>query len=224
MGRISLLLSAPLMFASLPARAQVIEIDDEGTSHTYDARHQPTLFAPAKNRFDLEVSLTRAARQYQVDPGLLRAVAWQESRGNRSAVSPKGALGIMQLMPGTAALLGVDPRDPEANIRGGAAYLSRQLAAFGSVPLALAAYNAGPGAVQKYGGIPPYAETRGYVATIMRRLSTVPVVTAAVSSRSERRNASGFCVARICTICSTRPCRFGCDRRGSRMAARHLAR
>ncbi len=86
-----------------------------------------------------------------------------------SAVSVKGALGVMQLMPATAAELGVRPGVIEENIRGGALYLRRQLDRFGSVPLALAAYNAGPGAVARYGGIPPYRETRNYVATILAR-------------------------------------------------------
>ncbi len=86
------------------------------------------------------------------------------------AVSVKGALGVMQLMPGTAAEMGVRADDLADNIRGGALYLRRQLDRFGgSVPLALAAYNAGPGAVLRHGGIPPYRETRDYVARIMQR-------------------------------------------------------
>ena len=86
-----------------------------------------------------------------------------------SAISSKGAQGVMQLMPGTALMLGVDPRSMSGNIRGGAMYLRQQIDRFGSVPLALAAYNAGPGAVLRYGGIPPYRETRDYVARIMGR-------------------------------------------------------
>ena len=81
----------------------------------------------------------------------------------------------MQLMPGTAAAMGVDPRDPEDNLRGGALYLRQQLDRFGSVPLALAAYNAGPGAVTRFGGMPPFRETRAYVASIMARWQPEPI-------------------------------------------------
>jgi soluble lytic murein transglycosylase-like protein len=104
---------------------------------------------------------------------LVDAVAWQESRYNNNARSPVGAIGIMQLMPSTARGLGiVDPTDVGQNIAGGAAYLRSQLDRFGNnVPLALAAYNAGPGAVHRYGGIPPYRETQNYVRRIMGRLA-----------------------------------------------------
>ncbi|MES2494235.1 MAG: lytic transglycosylase domain-containing protein [Pseudomonadota bacterium] len=118
---------------------------------------------------DARDAYAQAARRHGIDPGLLRAIAWTESRGRNSAVSPKGAIGIMQLMPGTAASLGVNPHDPLANIDGGAAYFARQLATFRTVPLALAAYNAGPGAVARYRGVPPYDETRRYVGSILRR-------------------------------------------------------
>ena len=101
------------------------------------------------------------------------AVAWQESRYNPRARSSAGAIGVMQLMPGTARQLGVtNPHDVRQNVAGGTAYLRAQLDRFGNnVPLALAAYNAGPGAVMKYGGIPPYRETQDYVWKIMRRMS-----------------------------------------------------
>ena len=96
------------------------------------------------------------------------ALVDQESRFNPHALSPKGAFGLGQLMPRTAAQLGVDPSDPMQNLRGAASYLTSQLASFGRVDLALAAYNAGPHRVEQYGGVPPYRETRNYVAVIMK--------------------------------------------------------
>jgi cell wall-associated NlpC family hydrolase len=110
--------------------------------------------------------------QYHLPAGLLAAVAQQESGGNPNAVSPAGAIGLMQLMPGTAAGLGVDPHDPVQSIDAAARILSASLRRYnGSVPLALAAYNAGPGAVAQYGGIPPYPETQNYVRSITRMLA-----------------------------------------------------
>jgi hypothetical protein len=106
------------------------------------------------------------AAEEGVDPTLLMRMMMQESGGRANAVSPKGARGLMQLMPGTAEMLGVNPDDPEQNVRGGARYLRMMLDEFGTVPLALAAYNAGPGNVRKYQGVPPFEETRNYVATI----------------------------------------------------------
>jgi hypothetical protein len=115
--------------------------------------------------------INAAAQQYGISPALVEAVMWQESRYNPRAVSSAGAIGLMQLMPGTAQSLGVNPHDPWQNVFGGAAYLRKQLDRFGNnVPLALAAYNAGPEAVARHGGIPPYTETRNYVRVIMRRL------------------------------------------------------
>ena len=101
-----------------------------------------------------------------VDPSLFMRMMMQESGGSANAVSKKGARGLMQLMPETAKMLGVNPDDPEQNVRGGARYLRMMLDEFGTVPLALAAYNAGPGNVRKYQGVPPFEETRDYVATI----------------------------------------------------------
>ncbi|MCW2522327.1 MAG: lytic transglycosylase, partial [Frankiales bacterium] len=104
--------------------------------------------------------------RYNLPPGLLAAVAQTESGGNPTAVSPAGAQGLMQLMPSTAAGLGVNPWDPAQSVQGAAQLLSGYLQKYGSVPLALAAYNAGPGAVDQYGGVPPYPETQNYVSKI----------------------------------------------------------
>ena len=123
---------------------------------------------PARGR-PYAAAIEQAGRAAGVDPRLLAAVAWSESGFDPSAKSPAGALGLMQIMPRTAAGLGVDPMDPAQALRGGATYLSQQLRSFGTPQLALAAYNAGPGAVRKHGGIPPYDETRTYVATVLGR-------------------------------------------------------
>ena len=108
------------------------------------------------------------SRAYNVPPSLVHAIIAQESGGDPSAVSPAGAMGLMQLMPGTASEYGVtNPFDPDQNVAGGVAYLHDLLTRYhGNVTLALAAYNAGSGAVAKYGGVPPYAETRGYVQNV----------------------------------------------------------
>jgi hypothetical protein len=118
----------------------------------------------------LEEVIEKYAKKYGVDEDLIWAVIRQESGFNPHAVSPKGAKGLMQLMPGTAALMGVsDPFDVEQNIAGGVKYLEHCLNQFDqSVPLALAAYNAGPGNVVKYQGCPPFAETRNYVLSILQ--------------------------------------------------------
>ena len=108
-----------------------------------------------------------AARKHGVPEDLFLRLVQQESGWNQGAVSPKGAMGLAQLMPGTAAHLGVDATDPEQNLEGGARYLAMMFSRFGSWRLALAAYNAGPQAVEKFGGVPPYDETKGYVAAIL---------------------------------------------------------
>ena len=109
------------------------------------------------------------ARRHAVSVPLLTALVWQESGFRPRARSRVGARGLTQLMPGTARMLGVrDSYDPVQNLDGGARYLRTQLTRFGSVRLALAAYNAGPGAVRRYRGIPPYRETRNYVTSVLR--------------------------------------------------------
>ncbi len=112
--------------------------------------------------------ITAAAQRHGVDPALLAGLVRAESNFNPAAVSPAGARGLTQLMPGTAAGLGVtDATDPLQALDGGARYLRQQLDAFGNDPTkALAAYNAGPGAVQRFGGVPPYAETQAYVRKV----------------------------------------------------------
>jgi peptidoglycan DL-endopeptidase CwlO len=112
---------------------------------------------------------SRAGSRYGVDASLLAAVAQQESSFNASAVSPAGAQGLMQFMPATAKGLGVNALDPASAIDGAAKYLSSLTKQFGSTDLALAAYNAGPGTVSRYGGIPPYPETQNYVRSVLTK-------------------------------------------------------
>lgn len=120
----------------------------------------------------------------QLEPELLGALVWAESRYCVAAESPKGALGLGQLLPETAAQLGVDPYDPAQNLLGAARYLHEQIDAFGSLELALAAYNAGPGTVTHYGGVPPFEETRRYVGEV-QRLYTVFLTQTHTSVRPE---------------------------------------
>jgi hypothetical protein len=115
-----------------------------------------------------------AASRYGIDPNLLAAIGKVESNYNPGAVSPAGARGLMQIMPGTARGLGVDPMNPSQAIDGAAKLLSRNLKEFnGNVSLAVAAYNAGGGAVHKYGGIPPFAETQAYVPKVQAAMAAL---------------------------------------------------
>jgi soluble lytic murein transglycosylase-like protein len=113
-----------------------------------------------------------AAEKHGLPPALVRSVVKAESNFHQDAVSPKGAVGLMQLMPGTAKELGVDPAVAEQNVDGGSQYLRDLLVKYGDkddqVARAVAAYNAGPGAVDKYNGVPPYAETQTYVRRVLR--------------------------------------------------------
>lgn len=140
---------------------------------------QPSTFAQAlqvaqqgmSTMLPLPISelIARVAREEGVDESLVRAVVQAESGGNPNAVSPKGAMGLMQLMPRTAEAMGVsNPFDPEQNLRGGVRLLKGLLNEFGDVRLALAAYNAGGPAVRQYGGVPPYAETQRFVQRVLQ--------------------------------------------------------
>ncbi len=117
---------------------------------------------------DLESLIAGVAQSQGVEPSLLKAMVSTESNFNPKAVSSKGAMGLMQLMPETANSLGVaNPFDAEENLTGGAKYFNQLFSQFGSLPLALAAYNAGPSAVQQHGGIPPFQETQDYVQKVL---------------------------------------------------------
>ena len=130
---------------------------------------QSVPFVPAaQSAPPIDQSIEQAALSTGLSPALLKAVATVESSLNPNAVSSAGAIGVMQLMPATAQSLHVDPYSTPQNLLGGAEYLKSLLDAFhGDLPLALAAYNAGPGAVQHFGGVPPYQQTQNYVQKVL---------------------------------------------------------
>ena len=195
-----LLLTAALLSAG-PSAAEVrLEVLADGTkvmigsgsssSSRPAARRAPSAPRPRSAPPQVEAWIREAAGRLALDPDLIRAVIQVESDFDPRATSHKGAMGLMQLMPATAATLAVsDPYDPRQNIRGGAAYLERQLRRFGRTDLALAAYNAGPEAVARYGGIPPYAETRAYVEKVLRIQRHDPEFSLPRSSVSARQPA-----------------------------------
>lgn len=131
----------------------------EGIVPRFTGRYTGPYLDPARN----------AARRHGIPEDLFLRLVQQESGWNPRAVSHKGAIGLAQLMPTTARHLRVNPADPAENLDGGARYLAAQYRKFGTWQLALAAYNAGPGAVLKYGGVPPYRETMDYVRVIWGR-------------------------------------------------------
>ncbi|MFT3763379.1 MAG: lytic transglycosylase domain-containing protein [Pseudoxanthomonas sp.] len=179
------------------AQAQVLEVGDDGTVRWLGAEADgdaatampatvATLPATVPPRY--RAAVEAAAQRHDLSPWLIDAVARAESGYGADAVSPAGAIGIMQLMPDTARSLGVDPRDPAQNIDGGAAYLRQMLDRFdGNIDLALAAYNAGGSHVEQYGGVPPFRETRDYVRRNLEHLA----VAAVASNPPSTPSASG---------------------------------
>lgn len=121
---------------------------------------------------NLEPIIADASAKYGIAPEVIKSVIKAESGFRTDAVSRAGAQGLMQLMPSTADALGVDPTDPAQNIDGGTRYLKQQLDRFGSLESALAAYNAGPASVVRYGGVPPYQETQNYVRKVLGNLDS----------------------------------------------------
>ena len=161
----------PIVGAGASAAQPAVQQADAAESSGFSEAMR-TASESVAGKYNLDAIFAEAESTYNLPAGLIKAVAKAESNFRPSATSPKGAMGIMQLMPGTAKGLGVtDAYDPYQNIMGGAKYLRQQLDRFGSVELALAAYNAGPNNVSKHGGIPPFKETQNYVTKIMGLLS-----------------------------------------------------
>lgn len=218
----STLVRSALLVACLPTTAHADQLfgftDDRGVFHFSDARSDPRhelLLATARARIvrpetgspaairpgaELVKLIHDAGRRTRVDPALIEAVALIESGFNERARSPKGAIGLMQLMPATATRFGVtDPFDPHQNLLGGARYLRELIDRFETLPLALAAYNAGEGAIGRYNNsIPPYVETVNYVPAVLRRYRRLRALTEERStalppaSGTSRGQASGI--------------------------------
>jgi soluble lytic murein transglycosylase-like protein len=146
-------------------------VDEHGVVHFTDAPTTPQFHLYFSERENIGDIIHYYAGMFDLEEALLRAVIKVESDYNPHAVSQKGAMGLMQLIPATAGDLNVnDPMDVSQNIRGGSQYLKQMLKQFKDLDLALAAYNAGPNAVKQYGGIPPYAETVNYVRRVKEYL------------------------------------------------------
>ena len=175
-SRIEQITGAPVQLPGLPQQAQdgagsfasmlQSQMAAQGSeSSAQGAPDAPAMLPPAQ----IDALVSDNAQSQNVDPALIKAIIANESGFNANATSNVGAQGLMQLMPGTAAGLGVtNSYDPAQNVAGGTKYIKGLLDHFnGDVRLAVAAYNAGPGAVEKYGGVPPYAETQNYVQNVL---------------------------------------------------------
>lgn len=182
------------LFGAPPVDAQIkVKTLDDGSRLVFNenqvqrARRTAGRLLPVPEQ-ELADLIDHHARRQGLHPQLVQAVMQVESGYNPRALSNKGAMGLMQLMPDTAKLLQVsDAWDPEQNIRGGTAYLRQQMDRFGDLRLALAAYNAGPSAVAKYDGIPPYTETQSYVTKVLGLFQFTPPADLQDHARSEAR-------------------------------------
>lgn len=158
------------------AHAQVLEVAPDGAVRQLGVARPAQESAPPRScaSATLLPAFEAAAARHDLSVDLLLSVARAESNCRADALSEAGAIGVMQLMPATARELGVDPRDPEQNIHGGAAYLRQQIDRFGGrIDLALGAYNAGPAAVARRDAVPPYPETRRYVGQNLDQLAAL---------------------------------------------------
>jgi soluble lytic murein transglycosylase-like protein len=177
----ALLVISPWAGGLTPAQSQVMDIGPDGRVAIYKGpvvtspdgvRPLTGPAKPASAPLPVAAAIQISANRHAVSQALIAAVAWQESHMRQDAMSPKGARGVMQLMPATAQKLQVDPGMLSANVDGGAAYLVRLLNRFdGDIVKTLAAYNAGPEAVERYHGVPPYPETQAYVSAVLDRLA-----------------------------------------------------
>jgi soluble lytic murein transglycosylase-like protein len=168
-------------WAQSPALSQVMDIGPDGSTAIYKGpvlvtaegiRPITGAMNQSKPPVFIATAIRSSASRHRLSHTLVEAVAWQESHMRQQAVSPKGARGVMQLMPATAKLLEVDPNNLSANVEGGTAYLAQMLDHFdGDIIKTLAAYNAGPDAVEHYHGVPPYPETQAYVNAVLNRLA-----------------------------------------------------
>ena len=186
-GWAKIALAVGLAAPGVPARAEVYEFATSGTVARIDggamtatmtaaapgsATPLDSLTGPARARTIL-AAISTLSQRHELNPALVEAVAWEESRLHPGAISPKGAVGVMQLMPATAARMGIDPHDWRTNVAGGITLLASLLRRYDNdLVKALAAYNAGTVAVDKYHGMPPWPETRAYVAAVLERLAS----------------------------------------------------